>query len=93
MNNKELLQSLLPIIRADLKLCEIYIEHYREDEPLECPIHVFWSDGEHELDDSKLMEWKKETKNRFTIDKFTGDHFFLHKDPELITKKMLDYIT
>lgn len=88
-NNKDLIQLLLPIIRADLKLTETYSKYYIVENQLSCPISVFWGTLETRLTEQKLEGWENETSNGFDIEQFEGHHFFLHEHPEKIIDKIL----
>jgi medium-chain acyl-[acyl-carrier-protein] hydrolase len=78
--NVELLQLLLPALRADTELCETYA--YVNDAPLPCPITAFGgrSDDEETLN---LMEgWRLQTQNRFCLHPLEGDHFFIRSSEQ-----------
>lgn len=73
--NSELLALMLPIIKADLRLCAGY-RHVLQPQ-LRCPMHVFggWRD---EVDIKALQAWRRETTGEFALHMFEGDHFFIH---------------
>ena len=63
LENQELLELLLPMIRADLKLDEAY--HYENSEPLNCPITVFGGLDDPETTNESLEAWERHTHNSF----------------------------
>lgn len=75
LESDELMQLLIPILKADFSICETYV--YKQNDPLTCPISVFGATKDHLVDADSLVEWKKETSNNFRIEMFAGDHFFL----------------
>ncbi|MBE9209287.1 thioesterase [Nostoc sp. LEGE 06077] len=76
LENAELMQLFLPILRADFAVLETYT--YTPEPPLECPITVFGGLQDSEVDCHELQAWQEQTKTNFNLDMFPGDHFFLH---------------
>lgn len=72
----DLLQLMLPILRADFLLCGTYTHQQRE--PLACPIHVMGGRSD-DVSDEQLQAWQIETTAGCTLDMFDGGHFFLHE--------------
>lgn len=77
--NRELLDFLLPVLRADLAVMETY-EH-QPDRPLECPIHVFGAEDDPLVPPSRLSGWSRHTTARVSVSVRPGGHFFLQQDP------------
>jgi medium-chain acyl-[acyl-carrier-protein] hydrolase len=92
-NNEDLLELLLPIVRCDLKLADTYFKYYKKEEPLPCPITVFWGTSEVELNEDKVGDWGEEANNNFDVVQFQGHHFFLHEQTSKIIEKLLDDIS
>lgn len=74
-NDRELLGLLLPLLRADFKLCQTY--RHTDDLPLSCPITAFGG-IEDQTTREELEAWAEQTRAPFTLKMFPGDHFFLH---------------
>jgi medium-chain acyl-[acyl-carrier-protein] hydrolase len=74
--NAELMQLLLPTLRADFSLCETYV--YSEEDPLGCPISVFGGLQDKYANPLSLQGWQKQTSNSFSLQLFEGNHFFLN---------------
>jgi medium-chain acyl-[acyl-carrier-protein] hydrolase len=74
--NKELMQVMLPTLRADFELSETY--RYGHQESLECPITVLGGMQDREVENSDLPGWQLESRGPFTLRMFPGDHYFLH---------------
>lgn len=84
LKNRELIEILLPSIRADFELFETY--KYTPGSLLSSPITVFGGMKDKEVDHSKLSNWQELSKsNEFHIHMFEGEHFFLHQEMEAIT--------
>jgi medium-chain acyl-[acyl-carrier-protein] hydrolase len=71
----ELMQLMLPLLRADFELSETY--QYRQKAPLSCDITVFAGEGDDiTVDDQQA--WCTQTQAAFALRWLPGDHFFLH---------------
>lgn len=75
LQHAELMQLLLPRLRADLALAETYT--YRADAPLACPISAFGGSRDSEVSLAELEAWHEQTTDRFRSRLIPGDHFFL----------------
>jgi medium-chain acyl-[acyl-carrier-protein] hydrolase len=78
--HKELMDFLLPAIRADFSVCENYA--YSRDAPLECDISAFGGIHDGKVNHMHLEAWKKETNGSFSCWMLPGDHFFLHAEKD-----------
>lgn len=76
LENQELLNLLLPILRADFMLLETYI--YQEQPPLPYPIHIYGGQQDPYVTIAELSAWQQQTSCDFTLQLLPGDHFFLH---------------
>jgi surfactin synthase thioesterase subunit len=75
---QELVDIVLPALRADLTMFETYVYHH--EPPLECPIAAFAGRDDRNVDDSMLARWEAHTRGRFTMTRFPGGHFFLQQE-------------
>lgn len=71
----DLIQLLLPKLRADVELLETYI--YTKDEPLGCPISAFGGVSDPTVSQYDLSAWREQTSSIFNLCMLPGDHFFL----------------
>jgi medium-chain acyl-[acyl-carrier-protein] hydrolase len=76
LDNEELMQLMLPVLRADFTAADSY--RYRPGPPLRCPITAFGSRTDPEVSVAQLRGWRRHTSGRFTVRVMPGDHFFLH---------------
>lgn len=85
LENNELLNLVLPIIRADFEIVETY--QYQDGAPLSCPITILDGAADEKTNDDHLKEWQKQTTLPLEMFTFPGDHFFLFDyQPHLINK-------
>lgn len=76
LDNPELMEVFLPLLRSDIGLDETYV--YDHEAPLDCPISAFGGLEDEEVNREELSEWDVQTRSRFNIQMFPGDHFFLN---------------
>ena len=75
LENAELMQLLLPVVRADMELCNSYI--CDPEPPLPSPITAFGGLHDEKSGRECLEGWQNYTTARFTLRMFPGGHFFL----------------
>lgn len=91
LENEELMQLLLPLLRADFAAHETYV--YTADAPLSCPISAFGGLQDTEVSHDDLAAWQEQTRSIFTLRMFPGDHFFLHSARKLLLQSMSQDLT
>jgi surfactin synthase thioesterase subunit len=74
----ELMELVLPVLRADLLLCETYRPRTRP--PLDVPLSVFGGDADPDATPDLLARWAGYTTAAFTTRTFPGGHGYLHDD-------------
>lgn len=82
LQNAELMQLLVPILRADFAICETHV--YSSEEPLDCPISAFGGLEDGEVSHDALAAWREQTNSSFTLSMFPGNHFFVQSARSLI---------
>lgn len=75
LEHAELMELILPIMRADLEVCETYA--YQAEEPLPFPITAFGGSEDPGLTQEDLRAWREQTQGAFQLRMFAGDHFFV----------------
>lgn len=78
LENRELLEIFIPILKADFKIVETYRD-VKKDDKLSCNISVLWGKQEEEGTLSEIGEWRKYTDKNCTIHLFDGGHFFINQ--------------
>ncbi|MGZ0049503.1 thioesterase II family protein [Brevibacillus gelatini] len=76
--NEEILQMLLPMLRADFTICETY--QYEDEEPLECGLTAIGGRQDPDVTVEHMEAWKKHTRASFHMHMLQGDHFFIHSE-------------
>ncbi len=75
LEHTELMQLLLPIIRADFCLCETY--HYTPEPPLDIPITALGGEHDDLVSREELLGWQAHTSSSYALQMFSGAHFFI----------------
>ncbi|HEX9840753.1 MAG TPA: alpha/beta fold hydrolase [Anaerolineales bacterium] len=79
----DVMELLLPVLRADLEAIESYV--YTPDElPLNCPIVAFGGLNDPRVSRGRLEGWALHTDSSFKSQYFPGDHFFINTARESI---------
>lgn len=76
LQERELLELLLPCLRADLAALETYIPP-AQHRPLEIPITVYAGRADHSTPIAHLEDWRHWTRREFRVLQLEGDHFFI----------------
>lgn len=76
LQNDELMNLVLPMLRADFGLVEDY--RYQHGAPLKLPITVLAGRLDDRVSPLQVDGWAKETTGECRTRWFEGDHFFLH---------------
>jgi len=82
LGDGELIQIMLPILRADFAVYETYV--YSTEPPLNCPISTFGGLHDHRVSRGDLEAWRDQTSDSFSLRMFPGDHFFWNTTQPLL---------
>jgi medium-chain acyl-[acyl-carrier-protein] hydrolase len=76
LQDAELMQLFLPILRADFAIIETFV--YSAGAKLACPISAFGGLQDSETSREDIAGWREQTSGPFELRMLPGDHFFLH---------------
>ncbi len=82
----ELMELLLPTIRADFALTQAY--RYTDEPPLDCPVNAFGGTEDVDVELWQLRAWCEHTTGACSHEMFTGNHFFLHTARESLWRSI-----
>lgn len=77
LEHSELMEMMLPVIRADFQLLETW--QHEAAAPLDLPISVFGGLADDGVPLENLDAWAAYTTGKMKRHMFPGDHFFLHQ--------------
>jgi medium-chain acyl-[acyl-carrier-protein] hydrolase len=82
LSHPELMELLLPLLRADFELTETY--ERREAAPVACPITAFGGTSDPEVPARLIEGWQACTAEGFSSVLLPGGHFFLERGRDAI---------
>ncbi len=82
LQNQELMDLLLPCLRADFAVLETY--NYQPEHPLDCDITAFYGLEDQQVNQAEMQAWEKQTTADFCLQTLPGDHFFLHSHQSVL---------
>jgi medium-chain acyl-[acyl-carrier-protein] hydrolase len=89
LRDAQLLELLLPTLRADFEVVETYV--FTPEEPLACPISAFGGLADGWVSRGELAAWRKQTSGWFEVRWCNGGHFFPYEQTQ--RSKMLAAMT
>jgi medium-chain acyl-[acyl-carrier-protein] hydrolase len=78
LDHPELLNLLLPLLRADFAVGDTYV--FTDRPPLSCSITALGGLQDTTVPPRDLEAWKELTTGAFELRMYPGDHFFVHSD-------------
>jgi surfactin synthase thioesterase subunit len=88
--NDEILDMVLPVIRADYKAIETY-----SPEPgltVRCPLTVLIGDADPKVTVEEATAWRRHTNDEFELAIFDGGHFYLNEHEADIRARIEAYL-
>jgi medium-chain acyl-[acyl-carrier-protein] hydrolase len=79
---RELLDLMLPMVRADFTLFESY--RFRPGPPLPCPIAAFGGVSDPWVRRERMLPWGQLTDGGFSLSMLPGDHFFPSQEEAML---------
>ena len=89
-SNAEIMELLLPTLRADINISETY--RYVPEEPLDCPIMAVYGTHDPETDNESVLAWQRQTRKEFCTHNIPGDHFFLNSSRRILLRHLSLYL-
>jgi len=93
LQNKELIDEMLPALRADILLGKRYT--YYEDEALSCALTAIAGKEDTVFTEEQIKQWKIHTSGEFRFKKVNGSHLFCRDNKEelleLINKELMEF--
>lgn len=88
LQNPELMELVLPILRADFALNETYM--YYQEEPFGCPLSAFGGRDDPKVDPNELKLWERQTTATFRLRMLPGNHFFINSEQATLLRAIAD---
>lgn len=88
MANAELMQLMIPLLRADFEVCQTY--SYVPGPRLDCPMTVYGGTQDEHVSLEDYEAWQAQTTGPFKLKMFEGDHFFIHSHQQQLLQTLAD---
>lgn len=82
LENRELMEFVLPILRADFQACDTYA--CTPEPPLAGPFFVFGGTEDAEVGEAGLERWREQTAGSFDLQMLPGTHFFVQSQRDTL---------
>jgi len=86
LRNDELMQLLIPLLRADAAIHETYA--HEEEAPLDVPITAVGGADDPKAERPEMEAWRLHTRADFDVRTMPGDHFFIHSSQALLLRDL-----
>lgn len=77
LKEKELMDMVLPVLKADFKIIDTY-EYMIKNRKLNCDIVAFTGKDDFKVNTEELLEWKEYTNGKYYLYEFDGGHFYIN---------------
>jgi medium-chain acyl-[acyl-carrier-protein] hydrolase len=91
LNSAEMMELLMPTLRADFAICETYT--YTPEPPLNCPILAMGGTQDAATKRGRLQAWREQTTSNFSKLVFPGEHFFIHSAEAQVLRSLNRVLT
>jgi surfactin synthase thioesterase subunit len=89
LSNPELMELIIPLLRADFKVAETYLG---EAVPIKIPALVLKGEDEEDLTLEKALAWRDIFTEKCEVKQVPGDHFFIDQHPHIVIKHVLSIV-
>ena len=86
LEDSELMQLMLPMLRADFATFETY--QYMPEPPLDCALSGFGGSQDRRVSREDMEVWREQTSGPFSLRMLPGDHFFLNTAQPLLLQQI-----
>ena len=90
LEDAEMRELFLPMLRADLTMAETYL--YLERPELACPIVAFTGESDHHAPRTDMKAWQGLTKDSFNFHMLPGGHFYLNEQVRPLLEILSSYL-
>ncbi|GHO48029.1 thioesterase II family protein [Ktedonospora formicarum] len=82
LQNTELMQAMLPTLRADYELCDTY--QFKGEPAFSCPFSLYGGQDDVRVNQVDLDDWRIHSTAPTSLMMLPGPHLFLHSAPDLL---------
>jgi medium-chain acyl-[acyl-carrier-protein] hydrolase len=85
LDEPELLELLLPVVRADIRAVETYRPSLAVPHQVRCAVHVYGGEDDRHPRPAQLPGWQRVAASPVRVRVFAGDHFYLQQQRDALT--------
>ncbi|GGV05935.1 thioesterase II family protein [Streptomyces spectabilis] len=89
-NDEFVMDSLVPVLRADFSLWERH--RTAPEAPLDCPITVLAGEEDPQAPKDSLDGWRDQTNAEFTLRFYSGGHFYFLDSPGIVVSAIAEKV-
>ncbi|WP_103863498.1 thioesterase II family protein [Aquimarina sp. I32.4] len=89
LDNKEIIDFLIPMIRSDLRLHESFVY---QNQKLSIPIIAHAANQDIDATPAIMKHWQEVTRDECIVQEFEGDHFFVQNLGETYLNSLIEVI-
>lgn len=86
LQNEELMQLMLPTLRADYEVCDTYDHHERST--LTCPFFLYCGTDDVRIRETDMVGWPDHTLGESRMTMVPGSHLFLHTAQDFLLTRI-----
>jgi medium-chain acyl-[acyl-carrier-protein] hydrolase len=90
LQHEEVMQALLPTLRADYEVCDTY--EYQEEPPLDCPFYLYGGREDVRVREADMAEWPMHTTATSHFSLLPGSHLFLHTAQDRLLAEIIQHL-
>ena len=90
LEHEELMELMVPIVRADFTISETYTHH--PGSKLTCPLTALGGTGDEDIPEENVASWLDFSDGPTEYHMYEGDHFFLNPFKEDITRRISEVL-
>jgi medium-chain acyl-[acyl-carrier-protein] hydrolase len=91
LEDQELMEYLLPMLRADFSVSCTY--QHTSYPLLNCPISAFGGLADKDVICDDLTAWKEQTTGNFSLQMVDGGHFFINSSPDILLQSIAENLS
>ncbi len=91
LNNRELMELFLPVLRNDFSISETFT--YQGSHKLNCSATMLYGEQDKEVPEADVLKWQEIVAKPTDSRKFSGGHFFIHQQTDEVLSFLNDKLS
>jgi medium-chain acyl-[acyl-carrier-protein] hydrolase len=82
LNNQDVLDLLLPMIKSDFKIGHEYVEQFNAEDKVSIQTTLFSGKNDLDVTEKSMADWQEFLRDEPDFIRISGGHFFIHEQKE-----------